>query len=223
MKLMKISHQLMIGCMSIALGSTAIAGESKAADEKKVEEEAAFIKTMQGFVKAEGLNETIQPGYVCQSGQEVCGQVTGNLEGLLRTRPDFLPDTYNFHRGHPGSTCSYRGKSGSMHYSLHVVCYGAEVAGVHIDVSLPHGFWGKFQHNVRDVAENYFNIYFLRRKNSHTSEIQLARNFTKWWLSYQAAFPAFAAREIPTDAAELLNDQKQKAPKALPGFARSFR
>jgi hypothetical protein len=221
---MRIRYWLMVGYIALAPRSPLFGSEIKAVDQKKLEQDAAFVETMKGFVRAEGLSSEIQPSYICQNGQEVCGQVTGNLEDLLRTRPDFLPDTYNFRRAHPGSTCSYRGKSGSIHYSLHIVCYGADVAGVHIDVRLPQGIWGNFEHNVRDVAENYFKIYALRKKNSHTSEIQLARNFTKWWRSYQTAYPELAAPEIPTAAAELLDGQKQKAQEtSLPTYARGFR
>jgi len=221
---LRLRDWLTMGYIALSLVSPLFASAIKASDEKKQEQEAAFIRTMKVFVKAEGLSGEIQPSYVCQNGQEVCGHVTGNLEELLKTRPDFLPDTYNFQRAHSGSTCSYRGKSGSSHYSLHIVCYGANAAGVHIDVRLPEGLWGNFEHNIRDVAENYFNIYVLRKKNSHTSEMRLARNFTKWWRSYQTAYPELAAREIPTDAAELLNPQRQKVQKAsLPGYARGFR
>lgn len=221
---MRIRYWLMVGYMTLAPWSRLFGSEIKAVDQKKIEEEAAFVQTMKGFVQAESLSGRIQPSYVCQNGQEVCGEVTGNLEELLKNRPDFLPDTYDFHKGHPGSTCSYRGKSGSFHYSLHVVCYGAGVAGVHVDVRLPEGFWGKFEHDVRDVAENYFKIYALRKKNVHTSEERLTRNFTKWWQSYQTAYPELAFPRIPTDAAELLDAQKQKAQEALlPTYARGFR
>jgi len=221
---MRIGYWLMIGCIALAPGSPLFARERKADDEKKQGQEAAFVQTMKSFIQAEGLSGRIQPSYICQNGQEVCGQSTGNLEEFLRTRKDFLPDTYNFRRAHPGSTCSYRGKSGSSHYSLHTVCYGPDAAGVHIDVRLPEGIWGNFEHNIRDVAENYFNIYVLRKKNSHTSETQLARNFTKWWRSYQTAYPQLAAPEIPTEA--LLDGQKQKAQaqeSSLPTYARGFR
>ena len=74
-----------------------------------------------------------------------------------------------------------------------------------MDVRLPQGFWGSIEHNVRDVAENYFKVYVLQIKSAHTSEAHLARKFTKWWQSYQTAYPELAAREIPTEAAELLN------------------
>ena len=161
---MRIRYWLMVGYMTLAPWSRLFGSEIKAVDQKKIEEEAAFVQTMKGFVQAESLSGRIQPSYVCQNGQEVCGEVTGNLEELLKNRPDFLPDTYDFHKGHPGSTCSYRGKSGSFHYSLHVVCYGAGVAGVHVDVRLPEGFWGKFEHDVRDVAENYFKFTHCGRK-----------------------------------------------------------
>ena len=220
---MRIRYWLMVGYMALAPWSRLFGSEIKAVDQKKVEEEAAFGQTIKGFGQAESLSGRIQPSYVCQNGQEVCGQVTGNLDELLRTRPDFLPDTYNFRRAHPGSTCSYRGESGSSHYSLHIVCYGADVAGVHVDVRLPQGLWGNFVHNLRDVAENYFNAYVLRMKSSHTSETRLARNFAKWWRSYQTAYPDLAAREIPTEAQELMNGQKNKAQKvSLPSSARAF-
>jgi hypothetical protein len=192
--------------------------------EKEQEDQAAFVKTMKAFVTAEGLNGIIEPGYVCQKGTEVCGRVDGDLEELLRKRPDFLPDTYNFHKAHPGSTCSYRGKSGSSHYSLHVVCYGNNLAGVHVDVRLPQGFWGSFEHNIRDVAENYFKVYAMRMKSSHTSEMQLARNFDKWWRSYQTAYPGLAAREFPREAVELLAGQKPKSTRASSTvYAQGFR
>src|SRR5271167_1534647 len=100
---MRIRNWLMIGCMALAPVSPLFASEIKRVDENKQEQEAAFVKTMQVFVKAEGLSEKIQPSYLCQDGQEVCGQVSGNLEELLRNRRDFLPDTYNFRRAHPGS------------------------------------------------------------------------------------------------------------------------
>lgn len=170
----------------------------------KPDQQASFIKMMRGFLKAEGLDRVIEPSSVCQSGQEVCGAVSGNLKEILAKRPDFMPDSYNFQRAHPGSTCSYRGKSGSSHYSLHVVCYGPRVAGVHIDVRLPEGLWGNIEHNVRDVALNYFKVYALRIKDSHTSEMKLARKFNGWWRSYQTAYPQLASREIPTEAEELL-------------------
>jgi hypothetical protein len=220
---MGIRYALMIGYLALALVSPLFAGKATLVNEKTREQEAAFVKTMQSFIRAEGLNREIQPSYVCQKGQEVCGRITGNLEGLLRKRPDFLPDAYNFRRAHPGSTCSYRGMSGSSHYSLHIVCYGAEVAGIHIDVRLPKGFWGNIEHDVRDVAENYFKVYALRKKNSHTSETQLARNFTKWWRSYQTAYPELAAEEIPKEAEELRNGLKLRITKAsLPRDARGF-
>jgi hypothetical protein len=206
------------------LASPLFAGELKVVDEKKLERQAAFVKMMRGFIKAEGLNEFIKPAYICQSGQEVCGSASGNLEELLRNRMDFMPDAYNFRRAHPGSTCSYRGKSGSSHYSLHIVCYGTGVAGVHIDVRFPEGLWGNFEHDIRDVAENYFKVYALRIKSSHTSEIKLARQFNTWWRSYQSAYPQLAARAIPTEAEELLNGPKhmvQQSP--LPSAGGGFR
>jgi hypothetical protein len=207
--LMSIRYWSILVLVAQALVSPLLAFERNAVDENKQEQQGAFVKMMRGFIKAEGLKEFIEPSYVCQSGQEVCGRVSGNLEEVLDNRPDFVPDTYNFQRAHPGSTCSYRGKSGSSHYSLHVVCYGPDVAGVHIDVRLPEGLWGNFEHNVRDVAENYFKVYALRIKDSHTNEMKLARNFQGWWRSYQTAYPEFAAREIPMEAEELLNGPKQ--------------
>jgi hypothetical protein len=214
----------MLVYISHALVSPLFAGELKAVDEKKQEQESAFVKMMRGFAKAEGLSGVIQPTYECQSGQEVCGPVGGDLEEFLKKRLDFVPDTYNFQRAHPGSTCSYRGKSGVSHYSLHIVCYGAEVAGVHIDVRLPEGKWGNFEHNLRDVAENYFKVYVLRIKNSHTSEMKLARSFNTWWRSYQAAYPETAADEIPTEAEELMNRPKNTFRRSsLPSVARGFR
>ena len=221
---MRIRFWPMLVLISQALVSSLFAGELKAVDEKKQEQEAAFVKMMRAFVKAEGLSGVFQPNYACQNGQEVCGPVSGNLEEFLKKRPDFILDTYNFQRAHLGSTCSYRGKSGSSHYSLDIVCYGAEVAGVHMDVRLPEGKWGNFEHNLRDVAENYFKVYALRIKNSHTSEMKLARKFNSWWRSYQTAYPETAAREIPTEANELLNSQKQTPPRSLlQTYAGAFR
>jgi hypothetical protein len=199
-------------------------GNSRSVREKEQEHQAAFVKTMNAFVTAEGLIGIIEPSYVCQRGTEVCGRVDGNLEELLRERPDFLPDTYNFHKAHPGSTCSYRGKSGSSHYSLHVVCYGNHMAGVHVDVRLPQGWWGSIEHNVRDVAENYFKIYVMRMKSSHTSEMQLARNFSKWWRSYQTAYPGLAARGFPREAEGVLNSQTPKSSRTeSAAYAQGFR
>ena len=221
---MRIRFWPMLLYISQALVSLLFAGELKAVDQKKQEQEAAFVKMMRAFVKAEGLSGVIQPTYACQNGQEVCGPVSGNLEEFLKKRPDFILDTYNFQRAHLGSTCSYRGKSGSSHYSLHIVCYGAEVAGLHMDVRLPEGKWGNFEHNLRDVAENYFKVYALRIKNSHTSEMKLARSFNRWWRSYHTAYPETAAHEIPTEAEELLNGQKHTLQRSsLPSYARGFR
>jgi hypothetical protein len=73
-----------------------------------------------------------------------------------------------------------------------------------MDVRLPEGWWGNFEHNIRDVAENYFKVYVLQVKDSHTNEMKLARKFRGWWQSYQTAYPEFAAREAPTEAEELL-------------------
>ena len=87
-----------------------------------------------------------------------------------------------------------------------------------MDVRLPEGRWGNFEHNLRDVAVNYFKIYALRIKNSHTSEMKLARSFNRWWRSYHTAYPETAAQEIPTEAEELLNGQT-----SLPSYARGFR
>ncbi len=214
----------MISCIVVALVSPLFAGEKTTGNEKKQKQEAAFIKTMKAFVEAMSLDSEIQPSYVCQSGQEVCGSVTGNLEEFLKKRPDFVPDTYNFHRAHAGSTCSYRGKSGSSHYSFHIVCYGPEIAGVHMDVRFPEGLRGTFEHDVRDVAENYFKIYALRIKNSHTSEKHLARHFTKWWYPYQSAYPQLAARKIPAELGELLSSQQPRATNAsLQKMLRLFR
>ena len=198
----------------VTLQSPLLAGEKRAGDEKEKEQEhqAIFVKTMNAFTKAESLIGSVEPSYVCQSGKEVCGPVNGNLEELLRNRPDFVPDQSNFHRAHPGSTCSYRGKSGSsVHYSLHIVCYGDNEAGVHVDVRLPQGFWGSFEHNVRDVADNYFKVHAMRMKSPHTSELRLARNFVKWWQSYQIAYPDLVAREFPIEASELATGKKRKS------------
>src|SRR5580693_9219111 len=90
--LMRIRYWLMVGYIALAPRSPLFGSEIKAVDQKKLEQDAAFVETMKGFVRAEGLSSEIQPSYICQNGQEVCGQVTGNLEDLLRTRPDFLPD-----------------------------------------------------------------------------------------------------------------------------------
>lgn len=93
-----------------------------------------------------------------------------------------------------------------------------------MDVRLPQGFRGRIEHNVRDVAVNYFKVYVLRIKNSHTSETRLARKFTKWWQSYQTAYPELVAREIPTEAEEILNDKKRTAHRgSFSGYARGFR
>jgi len=205
---MRLRYWPILVFVAQALMSPLLASELNTVDEKKHEQQAAFVKMMRGFIKAEGLNQFIEPSYVCQSGQEVCGRVSGNLEEVLRNRRDFMPDTYNFQRAHRGSTCSYRGKSGSSHYSLHLVCYGPEVAGVHIDVRLPEGWWGNFEHNIRDVAENYFKVYALRVKDSHTNEMKLARKFNEWWRSYHTAYPELAARGAPTEAEELLKGPK---------------
>jgi hypothetical protein len=202
---MKKRHLPVLIIVGLVMASPVLANRPRTPDETRREREAAFVKTMKAFVEAEGLGQTFQPSYVCQNGKEVCGQVNGNVEAFLAGRPDFLPDNHNFYRAHPNSTCSYRGKSGSIHYSLHIVCYGSGLAGVHIDVRLPQGFWGNLEHNVRDVAENYFKIHALRIKSSHTSELKLARNFTKWWHSYQRAFPGLAPLDIPADAEEFLN------------------
>src|SRR5215468_1302975 len=78
--------------VSQALVSSLFAGELKAVDEKKQEQEAAFVKMMMAFVKAEGLSGVIQPTYACQNGQEICGPVSGNLEEFLKKRPDFILD-----------------------------------------------------------------------------------------------------------------------------------
>lgn len=219
---MKIRYLPMLVFVAQALACPLFGGGLKT-NEKKQKQQAAFVKMMTGFIKAEGLNEFIQPAYVCQSGQEVCGPAIGNLEGLLRNRVDFMPDSYKFQRAHPGSTCSYRGKSGSSHYSLHIVCYGTGVAGVHIDVRLPEGLWGNIEHNIRDVAENYLKMYALRNKSSHTSDMKLARKFTTWWQSYHSAYPQLAAPTIPTEAEELLNGprdtlQQSQLPSAAGGF-----
>jgi hypothetical protein len=195
----------MLGYIGLVLASPVLANRTRTPDETRRERDAAFVKTMKAFVEAEGLNQTLQPSYVCQNGKEVCGLVNGDVEAFMADRPDFLPDNHNFYRAHPNSTCSYRGKSGSMHYSLHVVCYGSGLAGVHIDVRLPQGFWGNVEHNLRDVGENYFKIHALRIKSSHTSELQLARNFTKWWRSYRTAFPGLVPHDIPADAEEFLS------------------
>jgi hypothetical protein len=194
---MRIGHWLVIVCLTLGVGSPLFAREIRGADQKRQEQEAAFVKMMKAFIKAEGLGESIVLGYVCENRREVCGQANRRLEEFLRNRQDFLPDNYNFRRAHPGATCSYRGKSGSSHYSLHIICYGTDVAGVHVDVRLPQGIWGNIEHNVRDVAENYFKVYALGMRSSHTSETQLARNFTKWWRSYQTAYPELVAR-LPT-------------------------
>ena len=207
----RLGYWLTISSLVVALQSTLVAGENGADDAKEQQRQAAFVKTMNAFTKAENLTGSIEPTYVCQNGKEVCGPVTGNLEELLRNRPDFVPDQHNFHRAHPGSTCSYRGKSGSSsHYSLHIVCYGDNEAGVHVDVRLPQGFWGSFEHNIRDVAENYFKVHAMRMKSPHTSELRLVRNFVKWWQSYQIAYPGLVAQEFPIEASELLNGQKRK-------------
>lgn len=202
---MKIRHLPVLLNIGLVLASPLLANRPRTPAEARREREAAFVKTMKAFVEAEGLNQALQPSFVCQNGKEVCGRVSGDIDAFLAKRPDFLPDNHNFYRAHPSSTCSYRGKSGSMHYSLHVVCYGSGLAGVHVDVRLPQGFWGTLEHNVRDVAENYFKIHALRIKSSHTNELQLARNFTKWWRSYQRAFPGLVPRDIPADAEEFLN------------------
>jgi hypothetical protein len=222
--MMRLGYWLMIGSLAVALQSPLLAGEKRTAGAKEQERQAAFVRTMNAFAKAEGLTGSIEPSYVCQNGSEVCGPVNGNLEDLLRQRPDFLPDQHNFHKAHPGSTCSYRGKSGSSHYSLHIVCYGNSEAGVHVDVRLPQGFWGNFEHNIRDVAENYFKVYALRMKNPHTSDIRLARNFAKWWQSYQIAYPELVARELPIEARELVAGRKPKSPPASsPDYAQGSR
>jgi hypothetical protein len=219
-----IRHGLSISGIVVTLISPLFAGGKTIGDDKEKKQDAVFIKTMKAFVEGVGLDSKIQPGYVCQNGQEVCGPVAANFEEFLSKRPDFLSDTYNFHRAHPGSTCSYRGKSGSSHYSLHVVCYGDAIAGVHIDVRLPEGLRGTFEHNVRDVAENYFKIYALRIKNSHTSEKLLARHFSKWWYGYKSAYPQLAARDMPAELAELLNSSQPKATNAsLHKMLRLFR
>jgi hypothetical protein len=205
---MRLGYWLTIGLAAGTLQPRPLGGQTRSGREKKQEQQAAFVKTMRAFVTAEGLIGTIQPSNVCQKGTEVCGPVTGNLDEFLGKRPDFMPDTYNFHKAHPGSTCSYRGKSGSSHYSLHIVCYGSDMAGVHVDVRLPQGFWGNIEHNVRDVAENYFKVYALRKKSSHTSEAKLVRKFPQWWRSYQKAYPGLVAREFPIEAEELLDGQK---------------
>ena len=101
---MRISYWLTIGSLALALQSPLLGGEKRAADAKKQERQAAFVKTMDAFAKAEGLIGSIEPSYVCQNGTEVCGSVNGNLEQVLSKRPDFLPDKYNFHRAHPGAT-----------------------------------------------------------------------------------------------------------------------
>ena len=208
---MRLGYWLTIGSVAVALRSPLLDGQERVVREKELEHQTAFVKTMKAFVTAEGLILNIQPSYVCQKGTEVCGPVNGNLEELLRKRPDFLPDRYNFHKAHTGSTCSYRGRSGSSHYSLHVVCYGSDIAGVHVDVRLPQGFWGTIEHNVRDVAENYFKFYALRMKSPHTSEMRLVRKFAKWWRSYQTAYPGLVAREFPKEAEQLLDGQKPKS------------
>jgi hypothetical protein len=79
-----------------------------------------------------------------------------------------------------------------------------------MDVRLPQGFWGKIEHNLRDVAENYFKIHALRIKGSHTSERQLARNLTKWWRSYRTAFPTLVRHDMPPNAEEFV-DRRQTA------------
>src|SRR5215468_7601190 len=131
---MRLRYWPILVFVAQALMSPLLASELNTVEEKKQEQQAAFVKMMRGFIKAEGLDEFIEPSYVCQSGQEVCGPVSGDIEDVVRNRPDFMPDTYKFQRAHSGSTCSYRGRSGSSHYSLHVVCYGRHIAGVHIDV-----------------------------------------------------------------------------------------
>jgi len=208
---MRLSYWLTIGSLALALQSPLLGVEKGTADAKEQERQAAFVKTMNAFAKAEGLIGSIEPSYVCQSGTEVCGPVNGDLEEVLRERPDFLPDKYNFHRAHPGATCSYRGMSGSSHYSLHIVCYGSSEAGIHVDVRLPQGFWGSMEHDVRDVAENYFMVHAMRRKSEHTSELRLARNFAKWWQSYKIAYPGLAAREFPVEARDLVGGRKPKS------------
>jgi len=199
----------MLVCLSLVLVPPLFAGEPKAVIEKSSKPDSAFVKMMQGFVEAEDLSGILQPNHLCQNGREVCGRVNGNLEEFLRKRPDFVQDTNNFQRAHPGSTCSYRGKSGSIHYSLHIVCYGAEVAGVHVDVRLPEGSWASIEHDIRDVAENYFKVHALRMKSAHTSDLRLARNFDRWWQSYLTAYPETASIEIPTEAEEVLSSQKR--------------
>lgn len=209
---MRLGHWLTIGSLVVTLQSPLLGGPKNAAGAKEQERQAAFIRTMNAFTKAEGLIGSIEPSYVCQNGTEVCGPANGNLDELLRYRPDFVPDQHNFHKAHPGSTCSYRGKSGSSsHYSLHIVCYGNSEAGVHVDVRLPQGFWGNIEHNIRDVAENRFKVYAMRLKNPHTSDLRLARNFTKWWCSYQIAYPGLVAREFPIEARELVTGKKSKS------------
>ena len=208
---MKIRHLPVLGCIGLVLASPVLANSIRTTpNEKRREQEAAFVKTMKVFVEAVGLNQALQPSYVCQDGREVCGQVNGNIEAFLAERPDFLKDNHNFRRAHPGSTCSYRGRSGSMHYSLHIVCYGSRLAGVHMDVRLPQGFWGNIEHNLRDVAQNYFKIHAMRIKGSHTSEEQLARNLNKWWRSYRTAFPELVPQDMPADAEKFL-DRRQTA------------
>jgi hypothetical protein len=221
---MKIRHWLMWVCLSDVLVSPLFAAEPKAVVANSAKPEVAFVKMMRGFVEAEDLSGIFQPTHVCQNGKEVCGRVKGNLVEILRKRPDFVLDTNNFQKVHPGATCSYRGRSGSSHYSLHIVCYGKEEAGVHMDVRLPEGTWGKFEHDVRDVAENYFKIHALRMKGSHTSDMKLARSFNLWWQSYQSAYPETASLEIPTEAEELLSSQKRTLHRSTyQSYARALR
>ena len=221
--MMRLGYWVTIASLAVALQSPLLGGEKRAADTKEQDRQAAFVKTMNAFAKAEGLIESVEPSYVCQNGTEVCGPVNGNLEEVLSKRPDFLPDKYNFHRAHPGATCSYRGKSGSSHYSLHIVCYGNSEAGIHVDVRLPQGFWGSIEHNIRDVAENYFKVHAMRMKSPHTSELRLARNFAKWWQSYKIAYPGLAAREFPVEGRELAGGKKPKSSAPFPAYAPSSR
>ena len=222
---MRLGHWLTIGSLAVALQSPLLGGSKKAVGAKEQQRQAAFVRTMNAFTKAEGLIGSIEPSYVCQNGTEVCGPVNGNLEELLSERPDFVQDQHNFHKAHPGSTCSYRGKSGaSSHYSLHIVCYGNNEAGVHVDVRLPQGFWGNFEHNIRDVAENRFKVYAMRMKSPHTSDLRLARNFAQWWRSYQIAYPGLVARELPIDARALVAGEKPKSSTAaVPAYEQGSR
>ena len=89
-------YGLMIGYLALALVPPVFAGKVTLVAENTKNKKLHSSKRCKVFIKAEGLNREIQPSYVCQKGQEVCGRITGNLEGLLRKRPDFLPDAYNF-------------------------------------------------------------------------------------------------------------------------------